>query len=223
MWCCSQSPIDGETALLLQNGNAAKIYPARNRFQVSVTKDLLTSAHSFFSSWGFDCPLAESAPHQDLELVNNMKSFANFDPVVSAAALKAFSRHTWYLLGESIPLALWDEDVTYKEKNLLADSINSSQCSTSSAGMELTRRYGNGFDKPELPDVIAGQHLSLSRCATADSTMFFRILSIPSAFLAKPATLWEDDEDYVFGSEIISGLKVCNDSAERGVKLVANL
>ena len=56
-----------------------------------------------------------------------------------------------------------------------------------------------------------------------DSTMFFRILSIPSAFLAKPATQWENDEDSALGSEItISGLKVCNDSAEKGVKLVAN-
>ena len=54
--------------------------------------------------------------------------------------------------------------------------------------MEFTKRYGNEFDKPKLPDVTAGQHLSLSQFATADSTMLFRILSIPSAFLAKPAT-----------------------------------
>ena len=117
---------------------------------------------------------------------------------------------------------MWDEDVTYEEKNLLADSINASQCCTSSASKEFTKRYGNGFGKAELPDVTAGQHLSLSQFATADSTMFFRILSIPSTFLAKPATQWEDDEDYALGSEIISGLKVCNYSAERRVKLVAN-
>ena len=116
---------------------------------------------------------------------------------------------------------MWDEDVTY-EKNLLADSVNASRYSTGSAGMEFTKRYGNGFGKPGLPDVTAGQHLSLSPFATADSSVFFRILSIPSAFLAKPATLWEDDKDYALGSEIISALKVCNDSAERGVKLVAD-
>ena len=88
--------------------------------------------------------------------------------------------------------------------------------------MEFTKRYGNGFGKPELPDVTAGQHLFLSQFATADSTMFFRILSIPSAFLAKPAMQWKDDEDYALDSEIISGLKVCNDSAKKGVKLVAD-
>ena len=87
--------------------------------------------------------------------------------LLSAAALKAFSRHTWYLSGELIPLALWDEDVTYEEKNLLADSINASQCSTSSAGMKFTQRYGKGFGKPDLPDVTARQHLSLSQFATA--------------------------------------------------------
>ena len=177
-----------------------------------------------FNSRWFNCPLAAlAAPHQDLKLVNNIKSFANVDLVVSAAALKAFSMHTWYLSGELIPfIALWDEDVTYEEKNLLADSINASQCSTSSANMECTKRYGNGFGKPELPDVTAGQHLSLSQFATADSTMFFRILSIPTAFLAKPATQCEDNEDFALGSEVISELKVCNDSAERGVKLVAD-
>ena len=143
-----------------------------------------------FNSWWLNCPFAALAPHQDLELDNNIKSFANVDPVVSAA-IKAFSRHTWYLSGELIPLALWDEDVTYEEKNPLADSINASQRSTSSASMEFTKRYSSGFGKPELLDVTAGQHLSLSQFATADSTMCFQILSIPSAFLAKPATQWK--------------------------------
>ena len=82
--------------------------------------------------------------------------------------------------------------------------------------MEFTKRYDSGFGKPELSDVPAGQHLSLSQFATADSTIFFRILLIPFAMQ------WEDDEDYALGSEIISGLKVCNDSVERVVKLVAD-
>ena len=43
-----------------------------------------------YNSWWFNCPLAASTPHQNLELDNNIKSFANVDPVVSAAALKAF-------------------------------------------------------------------------------------------------------------------------------------
>ena len=86
--------------------------------------------------------------------------------------------------------------------------------------MQFTKRYGNGFGKPELPDVTAGQLLSLSQFATTD--LFFRILSIHSAFLAKPSMQWEDDENYALGSEIISGLKVCNDSAKKGVKLVAD-
>ena len=88
--------------------------------------------------------------------------------------------------------------------------------------MEFTKRCGNGFGKPKLSDVTAGQHLPLSQFATADGTMFSRILSILSAFLAKPETRWEDEENYALGTEIISGRKICNDSAERGVKLVAD-
>ena len=112
--------MDGEAALLLQNGNAARIYPQgiASKSQLQKISRFVDFCTFVFNSWWFNCPLAASAPHQDLELDNNIKSFANVDPVVSAAALKAFSRHTWYLSGELIPVALWDEDVTYEEKNL---------------------------------------------------------------------------------------------------------
>ena len=33
----------------------------------------------------------------------------------------------------------------------------------------------------------------------------------------------KDDEDYALGNEIINGLKVCNDSAEKEVKLVVDV
>ena len=41
-------------------------------------------------------------------------------------------------------------------------------------------------------------------------------------FLNYPPESWADQDSYRHGSEVIRALKVCNDSAERGVKLSAD-
>ena len=51
-----------------------------------------------FNSWQFNCSLAASAPSLDIKLFNDIRSFATVDSVVSNAAIKAFSRHAWYLI-----------------------------------------------------------------------------------------------------------------------------
>jgi hypothetical protein len=49
---------------------------------------------------------------------------------------------------------------------------------------------------------------------------FFSITSISSAFLSKDVDLWSADEDYRATKKTISGMRVTNDIAERGVALM---
>ena len=101
--------------------------------------------------------------------------------ILTFAALKSFSRHTWYLPGEMIPLALWDEDISPEEKDQLAASL---VCATTDN--EITRfmkRFGTGFSKPELPHIKTGQKLSLSHFVTADSHMFSKFFQSQIVFL----------------------------------------
>ena len=49
---------------------------------------------------------------------------------------------------------------------------------------------------------------------------FFDRFSIPMDFLQKDPIEWEDDNSFQIGLEIIKKLKVVNDTAERGVKLM---
>ena len=54
-----------------------------------------------------------------------------------------------------------------------------------------------------------------------DSLQMFHMLQISNRFLDKPVDVWEQDNAYLKGKEMVNALRVCNDSAERGVKLVA--
>ena len=48
----------------------------------------------------------------------------------------------------------------------------------------------------------------------------FRQIFHPNGFLQKDPLEWEDDNSFQIGLEIIKKLKVLNDTAERGVKLM---
>ena len=67
---------------------------------------------------------------------------------------------------------------------------------------------------------ITGQE-TLSNFINDDSMQMFHMLKISNSFLDKSVEEWEQDDAYLKGEEILNALRVCNDSAERGVKLVA--
>ena len=67
------------------------------------------------------------------------------DEGVAKSAQKAVLRHTWYMMGELIPIALWDEDLIKDERRRLADAIVKLPGNSS---FEL--RVGNGWGKSNL-------------------------------------------------------------------------
>ena len=56
----------------------------------------------------------------------------------------------------------------------------------------------------------------------SDSWKFFELLKVDPDFLNYPPESWADQDSYRHGFEVIRAPKVCNDSAERGVKLSAD-
>ena len=127
--------------------------------------------------------LAASAPSLDIKLFSDIRSFAAVDSIVSNAAIKAFSRHTWYLTGELILLALWDPDTAPTEKQTLARKI--ATLASIADDEQFTMRFGTEFGKPKMVDLqkIPGDEMSLCSLANADSKMFFKVLQIPTDFL----------------------------------------
>ena len=54
---------------------------------------------------------------------------------------------------------------------------------------------------------------------SSDVWMFFKILKIPTEFLNTPAATWNNNQCYLKGLQISKHIKVCNDLAERAIKL----
>ena len=103
------------------------------------------------------CPLAASAPLEDLKLATNIQSYASIDKTISDAALRALNRLTRYLTGELIPLVLWDNKLAMKEQETLAKSLSS--LSSPSDNQQLLKRFGTGFGKPVLPEITGQEPL----------------------------------------------------------------
>ena len=79
-----------------------------------------------------------------------------------------------------------------------------------------------GSDEP-LPRLDGSSYyadMQLSDFVTKNTKTFFTILGVPQSFLLMPPDTWNDNEDFKIGERIVRSLKVVNDTAERGVKLI---
>ena len=82
---------------------------------------------------------------------------------------------------------------------------------------ESKTRHGNGYGKPrfrkKVPENVADAAYS------SDVWMFFKILKIPTDFLNTPSDTWNNNQSYLKGLQISKYIKVCNNLAERAIKL----
>ena len=112
-----------------------------------------------------------------------------------------------------IPLALFDRDLKDYEKDQLASKIMSY-----SSKDFFSSRTGNYFGKPDFEKRIPPNNL-VEAASSEDVWKFFEILRIPTDFLKEPSNTWKDNPSYLDGLEKTYSLKVCNDAAERSIKM----
>ena len=55
---------------------------------------------------------------------------------------------------------------------------------------------------------------------TSHTKVFFEILDLPCSFLESNAENWDSNDEYLKARETVMNMKVTNDLAERGVKLM---
>ena len=106
---------------------------------------------SVYVQWWLVCPVPASAPVNDLILVESLVKFAEHDSTLVENACMAFSRHTWYLAEELIPLALFSSMVAIETKEEMSKSILFFEKTS------VTKRVGlnfGGYGEPYLPPTI---------------------------------------------------------------------
>lgn len=178
--------------------------------------EFVTFATLVYSTWWMQCSISVDAPWNDLLLYKKLLRYQELNTIVASSALKAFSRHLWYLTGELIPLALFSSNTPAHECRLLADQLLQKRPDTP---RQLPQnRFGTGFGKPRFPtEVNLGS--KLADFVTEDSWFFFHVLKLEAGFLSLDVSEWPESEFYKNALINVGAINVVNDSAERGVKL----
>lgn len=152
------------------------------------------------------CPVAADAPTIDLNLHQDLQRYKMMDSDIAEAALKVAARHVWYLRPQLVPLALCSRRVTSEEKQNIARTLLSS-------------------DKPEDyadDNVVIADSTKLSELVDERSWLMFHELNVckPDTWLHLPVVEWQEDTEYQKFLKFVTDLKVTNDLAERGVKMI---
>lgn len=174
-------------------------------------RDLCIYIVRFYIKFWFRSTIPSEAPNNDLVLLRQLHDYRKIDNVLATAVLNKTRNHLWYLSGECVALCLFDKNVSCEEKSRLVN--------------EMTKENNIDTDDPkrinvtlnEIPHFLTKQ---LTDFVTPNTINFFQRFNIKTNFLSKDPQHWHSDAEYQNGLKSINTLKVVNDSAERGVKLI---
>ena len=181
----------------------------------SVTVDKLQRLNIFLQL--FYVPLwlnatsACNAPMIDLQLFHDMMDFRTIDREIADIFLKKMANHRWYLTEEILPFVLFSSHpaVTSEVKQAIARKI-------------LAKPIPDNFrlGKPVFREIT--RESCLTDLVGPESFMLFRSLHISTSWLAAPVMDWRCNPDFLIAEESVKSVKVTNDVAEQGVKLISD-
>ena len=152
---------------------------------------------------------AADAPLQDITFVQEMMKYEAIDPEVALAVQRKLQNHGWYLTQELIPFALFSTKVSNSQKRSMADQL----CT-----VEKPQNFRVG--KPVFPKIA--ENTTLADLIGPESHFIFAALDIGMEWLRLPVETRPQNEYYKTAYNFVTTLKVVNDIAERGVKMMAD-
>ena len=198
---------------------AFKIYLFQNQFQLShmeknsLGRICMFLARVYVQAW-FLSSEAITAPYHDFLFMCQLINYRDIDPQVSKAAAKKFFNHLWYLVPETVALALFDDNVPPAVKANMAQVLLDKDKEAEEEKNQVKR-----YILPEK-DVSSFPNIKFPSLLTPGTKTFFNRFSLSTDFLNKDPSVWKDDPGYKSGIEKLKKLMVVNDVAERGVKLI---
>ena len=168
--------------------------------------------------------IGSDAPVNDLELFKKLVHFSSIDSELGDKAKAVLLRHTWYLQEETVPMALFSDKLPEDDKSRLACRILTHlpgkpvNWNTEEIGQDEVR-YELG--KPVL-DLYLTKNTTLPDLTGIHSFMLFDLLGLSWEWLEDKPDMWEKSDSFQQMRDYVRTVKVTNDVAERGVKLMAD-
>lgn len=197
-----------------------KIYLFEDQFSLSVLerkgiKDIcLFIINIYIKAW-FTAHNPTLAPNQDLQLLKSLVQYRSIDKEISDKALSKMVNHLWYLNSEQIAFSFFDDTL---EKNIKTRMVK-----------QLKSNVENDEDNSEDRDIKAKLSFQevdnlldkeVDYFVSSRTINFFKRFEINTDFLNTDPDIWCKNQHYLRAKKIVKGLRVVNDTAERGVKLI---
>ena len=145
----------------------------------------------------------------DMAIFNQLYDFIDIDGPIATSALEVLSRHGWYTAQSTVVFSLFSNKLSDDEKSRVAARI-------------LT------FEPPEKVKLGKPDFKELEKSTKIEdlvgpgSYLFFSILGAGWPWLNKDPAQWREDPDYKELADFVRTVKVTNDTAERGIKLISD-
>lgn len=154
---------------------------------------------------------AADAPIHDLQLMQDMLQYKQHDHELATSVLNKLTNHRWYLTQELVTFTLFSSNdiMTKSAKEELAVKLSETENPDS---------YRRG--KPIFP--VINEATLLTDLVGPESHFMFDALGVKCDWLTAPADSWGENDSYKKAQQFVKSVKVTNDVAERGVKLMSD-
>lgn len=192
-----------------------KIFLFRKEFELSASEISALRIICIFvvkvyaGAW-FSASTAVEAPYNDFLFLQKLENFKTIDADTSLVALKKFKNHLWYLSPEAIGLSFFDKNVPVASKIKMVAALES-HCELDQNTKRIT------INSQDILEVVNN---GIEQFVSVETKAFFERFEIKTDFLKLNPATWHEDQSYTEAAEMLHNLKVVNDTAERGVKLI---
>lgn len=189
-----------------------KIFLYRDQFHLTVSEETsilqlcIFIVKLYIKAW-YTAPFAHLAPYHDLLFLKKIILFKEINRDIADAALLKFKNHMWYLSAEASAFAFFDDNIPVNVKRNMVDALKSDSLFGEANKIEIDVRS----------NIL---NLEISDFVSKHSKRFFERFNLPSNFLEQDPQTWRINEQYKHCLKIVEKIKVVNDAAERGIKLI---
>lgn len=171
----------------------------------------------YIKSW-VTSTITSEAPMNDINFIQNLYAYTIDDKEIANACLSKFLNHLWYLSDECVAFSIFDNRLSTEIKRDIVAKINDLRLENELEEEDELSLKKLSLKIEKVPEFLA-TNLPTS-LFTKQSLNLFKRYGFNTTFFDIDPAGWEKDSFYILGKKLVDGLKIVNDSAERGVKLM---
>lgn len=173
-----------------------------------------------YSVFWFDASNAVLAPLNDIKFLRKLDEYKKINKNFAEKAISKMLNHLYYLSEECVGFVLFDPRISAEIKGKLVKKMAIDTSENSSDENECVPKKFL-LKKQDVHNFISrDDSIVLEELFSSNTKNVFKRFNISMQFLESDPKTWEGSEDYRNGKHIVENLKIVNDCAERGIKLI---